>query len=129
MKIALALAGALSATLLAGPVQAADRIDSSTVIKVMPGDHVFHEGDPIRVCVMTVTEWRTEHLVTIVIEMRPVNKRKWRTVVQMRSSANSMGCLYGVTHKDGPDSFVRARTLTNPEVAGSMSRKILIDML
>lgn len=126
----LATAAAIAATTLAvaGPASAADaRIESQTLIKLMPGHgYEFHEGDPVRICVGTMTETRALRAIHIVLEERQAKPgAKWKVVQDFVGYPNTVGCLMGVVHGSGSEQL-RARTIQNPEVARSTSRVVTL---
>lgn len=124
LLIALGLSSAIA------PAHAGEaRMESTTVVKMLPGQgHVFHEGDPVRICVGTFTVWRTDRVVHVVLEQRSAAGAHWKAIADFVSHVNKTNCLLGVVQDVSTgDVLVRARTIRNPEIERSRSRTIRID--
>lgn len=120
------VAGVVIATLLAGPALASDRVSTTTDIKILPADHVYRDGDPIRICVGAVTSRVYDGTIKMVIEYKDVGTHGW-DAFRVDIPANEVGCLYAVIHGKNNTVF-RSRTLNTEDYAGSTSRRIKIDV-
>lgn len=129
MKKFITVAAVAASLIIAAPAHAVDRIPSTTTIKVLPGHgYRFHEGDPIRVCAMTITATITDRPVHIVLESR-AGDHPWSLVADLVGYPDTTLCLYGTVHDTATGaSQLRARTLQNPAIARSNSRVVTINV-
>lgn len=109
--------------------RAADRTPTTTVLRVMPGTagHVFRNGDPIRICAMTVTDHTVDGATTLRFEARTKPGAPWQTITDATIAPNRMGCLYAVVHDAGVTKL-RVRTLRSTTLDWSASRHVRIEV-
>jgi hypothetical protein len=123
----IAALAALATMLVAAPAEAGTRIHTTSHVSLQPGQGaVMHSGDPIRICATATSEKPSSRRTAMAIDMRLVGKR-WQNLLTYRQGLNSTYCLIGQVHGRS-DIQVRVRTITNPDVKGSISRTVTIDM-
>lgn len=128
MKYTIALAAALTASVIAAPQAHANeaRATTKSIVKVIPGGgNVFQNGDPIRICAGTETSQIVTSAVKMSIDFRSDREgAKWKSLY-FDIQPNTVGCLFAAVKGHG-DVQIRSRTYNNSEVLGSASRKVTI---
>lgn len=113
------------------PATSAALVETTTVVRVQPANHTFHNGDPIRVCYGTFTETVFTDPVHLSIQLRPARPdTDWKVVGVAKQHANKIRCSIGqiTVAFEGGDLLLRVVTLRGKTNDWSVSRLIRLEV-